>query len=128
MISYDVTMVSILYITMPLEDNKSWDSPGHAGDEAAEELLCQGLGQATARLGSLVDDHGTVKHVGAVGPQRQTDIKARRGRNSRGGGLICPPPIFQCSVQRPDFADAVAVHSPGRFFYNLKFKCNLYVA
>ena len=57
---------------MPLQGHDARDSPGHAGDEAAKELLGQGLGQAAARLGGLVDDHGAVEQVGAVGPEGQT--------------------------------------------------------
>jgi len=65
---------------------KPADSPGHAGDEAAEELLCQRLGQAAARLGRLVDDHGAVEHVGAVSAhgERQTQTHTHTHRLTLG--------------------------------------------
>ena len=64
-------------------DARARDSPGHAGDEAAKKLLGQGLGQAAARLGGLVDDHATVEHVGAVGPERR-NTRVRHGAQDQG--------------------------------------------
>ena len=57
-----------------------------------------------------------------------------RGWTSRGGArgrvptnvqreLICPLQYFSVTSSDLTLPDEVAAHSPGRFFYNLKFKC-----
>lgn len=56
-------------------------SPGHSGYETAEELLRQGLGEASPGQRGLVDDHGAVQEVGA-GITGQGDVTADSDRHS----------------------------------------------